>query len=215
MMREYLQINTRQETYMDRCSIIIEDKNIHHALIDKTIKIIKEKYDCRFSVDQLNSFLSFSGEEKEYLKRLFSSDVNELIIWDEHHFYRAENVWEYSNPSYFDYSRTMRIIMRLPYKSKINLGTMVYTNDYHLLSNLWHAWETLCEDQPDDIYWKNRTYETNYAVVEFISHSLRHRVGESCRFDFEFIRAFVEARHDYFNKKIKNAIFGIANIAID
>lgn len=58
---------------MGRYSIIIEDKNIYHALICRVVNIIKDKdlYNGRFTIKQLTSLEIFSLEEEEYLKRYF------------------------------------------------------------------------------------------------------------------------------------------------
>lgn len=193
-----------------RVSIIFDDKNLHYRLINKAVKIIKDKYNCEFDINGLTSLKAFSTEEKGYLRRIFSTDIFELDIWREHHFYFIKNVWEYHESSYYDYRRTVWIIMRLLNNSKIPLGKKVYTNDYELIENLWRAWNNLWNDGIKDVQGGNRIYdEVNYAVIEFISHNLKTRVGGYCRFDFEFVKAFMEARHDYYTKKISDAIMGI------
>ena len=69
-------------------------------------------------------------------------------------------------------------------------------------------WESAAKD-PE---WDNRPYTVNYAVIEFLSHNLRNKIGKSCTFNFAFIKAFMEARSDYFSKRVKDAIMGIENV---
>jgi len=184
----------------DKCSIIIEDKNLYYSLISRTTRIIKDKYNCKFTINNLLDLEGFSADEKKYLRSIFSPDINEIDIWGEHHFYCMKNVWEYKESNYYDYRKKVWTIMRLLNNSKIKLGETVYTNDYQLISNLWQVWSSL---------WENLSYKENRAVIEFLSNNLKNRIGESCRFDFAFVKAFVEARHDYHTKKLLEAIFGI------
>ncbi|KUG24069.1 hypothetical protein ASZ90_006120 [hydrocarbon metagenome] len=197
---------------MERYSIIIEDKNIYHALIKKTVQIIKDSYNGRFTVKQLTSLETFSAEEKEYLRSIFSPDIDELDIWGEHHFYFIKNAWEYTGKGFIDYRKTVRMIMQILNKIGIPPGTKVYTNDYQLISQLWNAWQILLENGEKSVNWKNLTYIENHAVIEFLSRNMQSRVGDSCPFDFAFIRTFMEARSDYYGKKLNDAIMGIESI---
>ncbi len=198
---------------MGRYSIIIEDKNIYHALICRVVNIIKDKdlYNGRFTIKQLTSLEIFSLEEEDYLKKIFSPDIDELDIWGEHYFYFIKNAWEYSEYIFYDYRKVIRMMMLLLNKSKIPLCTKVRTDDYHLISKLWHM-KILWESAALDADWENRECSVNYAVIELLSHNLKDRLGDSCRFDFRFIKAFMEARTDYFRKKVNDAIMGIESI---
>ncbi|HNY50058.1 MAG TPA: hypothetical protein PLV50_06920 [Smithella sp.] len=193
---------------MGRCSIFTEDKNIYHATISKAVKIITEKFDGSFTIGRLTSLQEFTTEEKEYLKEIFSPNIDEVDIWGEHHFHFIKNVWKYCKSDYFDYGKTIRKIMCLLNKSKIPFGTKVYTNDYQLIADLWRAWNT-------DIPRWDQEHKENYAIIEFMYQNLKNRLGESCRFDFGFIKAFMEAKCDYHNKKINDAILGTVSIMID
>lgn len=198
---------------MGRCSIITEDKNISYMLINRVVNIVKDKnlFNGRFTIKQLASLEIFSDEEIEYLKRIFSPDIDELDIWGEHSFYFIKNAWEYSEFIFYDYRKTIRKMMHLLNKSGVPLGTKIRNDDYQLISKLWYT-KVLWESAKYDAEWDNREYTVNYAVIEFISHNLRDKLGDSCGFDFAFIRAFMETRSDYFRKKVKDAIMGIENV---
>jgi hypothetical protein len=48
---------------IDKVSIIIGDRNPHHQVIEKAVKIIKERFNGEFNVTDLTSLDSFSTEE--------------------------------------------------------------------------------------------------------------------------------------------------------
>jgi hypothetical protein len=188
----------------DRVSIIIGDKNSHYILIDKAVRIIKDTYNGEFNVNDLTSLDSFSTEEKEYLRNIFSPNISRLNAW-EHSFYFEEDIWKYDKWGY-DYINTTRIILQLLNTSTTSIGEKVYTNDYRLIENLFRGWNNLYDDDAEEVQGKNRLYEVNFDAIEFISRNLKTRVGDSCEFNFEFVKAFMEAKSDYYTKLMHDII---------
>ena len=81
----------------DRVSIIIGDRNPHQVL-EKAVRIIKERFNGEFNVADLTSLDSFSIEEKEYLINMFSHNVTGVEAW-EHNFYLEKGTWKYEESS--------------------------------------------------------------------------------------------------------------------
>jgi len=186
----------------NRVSIIIGDRNQHHHVLEKAVRIIKEKFSGEFIVDNLISLDSFSTEEKEYLN-MFSNNITGVNAW-EHSFYLEKGTWKYEESDY-DYKKAIRDILMLLNTSKTSIGEIVYTEDYRLIENIWHCWLNLLDYETRWLL-----YEVNYfderEFIEFICHNLKSRIGDSCIFNFEFLKTFMEAKRDYHAKKIYDAI---------
>jgi hypothetical protein len=189
---------------IDRVSIIIGDKKSHYSLINKAVRIIKDTYNDGFNINDLTSLDSFSTEEKEYLRNIFSHNITILHAW-EYNFHFQEDIWKYEESAY-DYRRITRIIMQLLNNSTTSIGEKVYTNDYRLIENLYRGWNNLYDDDAEEVQRKSRLYEVNFDAIEFISCNLRTRVGDSCEFNFEFVKAFMEAKSDYYTKLMHDII---------
>jgi hypothetical protein len=76
----------------DRLSIIIGDRNQHHRVLEKAVRIIKEKFNGEFTVFALTSLDSLSAEEIKYLRNMFSNNVTRVEAW-EHNFYLDKDTW--------------------------------------------------------------------------------------------------------------------------
>jgi hypothetical protein len=188
----------------DRVSIIIGDKKSHYSLINKAVRIIKDTYNGEFNVNDLTSLDSFSPEEKEHLRNIFSPNITGVIA-REHGFYFQEGIWKYEESGY-NYEKAMRDILQLLNTSTTSIGEKVYTNDYQLIENLWRGWNNLWDDEVEGVQGKNRLYEVNPDAIEFISHNLKTRIGDSSNFDFEFVKTFMESLCDYHAKRVYDCI---------
>ena len=188
----------------DRVSIIIDDKKSHYSLINKAVRIIKDTYNGGFKVNDLISLDSFTTEEKEYLKNIFSHKITGLYAW-EHSFYFQKGVWKYEESDY-NYEKSIRDILLLLNNSTTSIGEKVYTNDYRLIENLFRGWNNLWDDDVEGVHVENRIYEVNFDAIEFISHNLQSRIGDSCKFNFEFVKTFMESLCDYHAKRLHEII---------
>ena len=191
----------------DRVSIIIGDRNPHHTVLEKAVDIIQDRYHGRFTVNDLTSLDSFSSEEKRYLKDIFSKSITRVEA-REHSFYLEKGTWKYEKSSY-DYEKTFRDILILLNTSAISIGEIVYTNEYRLIERIYHSWFNL---QDDETQW---LYEINFDerdFILFISHNLKSRIGDSCIFNFEFLKTFMEAKYDYNTKKLIDIVCGIETL---
>jgi hypothetical protein len=195
---------------MDKTSIILDDKNSHYALIGKVISIVKDKYNNKFRVSDITSLEEFTTKEKKYQRKIFSPHIKGLYIW-EYSFYfdENENVWKYDESDYYDYRKTIREIFLLLNTSTPLIGEIVNTNDYGFIDNIYRDWFNLLDYETQQLYQIN--FDEREFIV-FISHNIRSRMGDSCIYNFEFLKTFMEAKSDYHAKKILDAIFGIENI---
>ena len=189
----------------DRVSIILGDKKPYYSLLNKVVRIIQDTYHGEFTVYDLISLDAFSTEEKRYLRKMFSPNITGLHAW-EHSFYLQEGVWKYEQEDEGDYRRTMEIILLLLNTSTTSIGEKVHTGDYRLIENLWRTWNNWWDDEVEGIRVKNRLYEVEFDVIEFLSNNLKTRVGDSCEFNFEFVKAFMEAKSDYHTKRLHEII---------
>jgi hypothetical protein len=190
----------------DRVSIILGDKKPHYSLLNKAVRIIQATYHGEFTVYDLISLDAFQTEEKEYLRKMFSPNITRLQAW-EHSFYLQEGVWKYEQEDKgFDYRRTTELILLLLNTSTTSIGEKVYTSDYRLIENLWRVWNNWWDDEVEGIRVKNRIYEVEFDAIEFLSKNLKTRVGDSCKFNFEFVKAFMEAKSDYYTKQLHEII---------
>ena len=188
---------------MDRVSIIIGDRNSHQVL-EKAVRIIKERFNGEFIVDNLISHDSFSTEEKEYLRNMFSHNITKVNAW-EHSFYLEKDIWKYEESSY-NYKLVIRWILQLLNTRKTSIGEIVNTNDYQLIKSIYYDWYNLLDSEMQCLY------DINYdekELIEFMCHNLKSRIGNSCIFNFEFLKTFMEARSDYYAKKMLDAILGV------
>jgi hypothetical protein len=192
----------------NKVSIILDDKNIHYALICKVINIVKNKYNKKFNTDDLISIDEFSVKEKEYLRKIFLPHVSGLYAW-EHNFYFHENLWHYDESDQYDYQETIRQIMRLLNNGKIAIGEKIHTTDYELIRNIYYDWFSLLESEAQRLYAMNFN-EREFII--FISHNLKSRLGETCIFNFEFLKTFMEAKKDYHAKNVIDAMWGVEKI---
>ena len=145
-------------------------------------------------------------EEKECLRNMFSTNISVLYAWEHSfHFYFHDNLWHYHESGYL-YGRTMRFILLLLNTSTTSLGEKVNTNDYLLIENFYHSWNTFYDEEIWRMMQTTRMYEMKPDTIQFISHSLRTRVGDSCEFNFEFAKAFAESMEDYYQKLLYEAI---------
>jgi len=193
---------------IDRVSILLGAKNSHYSVINKAVGIIKDTFNDGFSINDLTSLDSFSTEEKECLRSMFSPNITILEAWEHSfQFYFHENLWHYGEIGY-DYRMTMRFILLLLNTNTTLIGKTVYTDDYRLIENLYHSWNKLYDEELQRIVQKSRLYEVKSDTIQFISHALKTRVGDSCEFNFEFVKAFAESLSDYDQKLIYEAIMG-------
>ena len=92
--------------------------------------------------------------------------------------------------------------------STTSIGETVYTDDYQLIENLCHGWGKIFDEEARGFPLKSDLTEVKSDTIQFISHSLKTRVGDSCEFNFEFVKAFAESLSDYDQKLIYEAIMG-------
>ncbi|HPM09141.1 MAG TPA: hypothetical protein PK941_01680 [Paludibacter sp.] len=190
---------------MEKTSILLDDKNMHYALIGEVIRIVKDKYNNKFRVSDITSLEEFTIAEKQCLKEIFSPDITGLYAW-EHHFFFIGNMWHYDESDQYDYRKTIRHVLLLLNKGKIPIGQIIKTNDYQFVKSIYYDWFNLldCESQ--------RLYEINFSERDFllfISQNLKNRLGETSIYNFEFLKAFMEAKEDYHVKKLLEAVMGI------
>jgi len=192
----------------DRVSILIGAKDSQYSVIDKAVRIIKDTYSDGFNINDLTSLDSFSTEEKECLRTLFSHNITRLRAWEHgFQFHFHENLWHYYESGY-DYRRTIRYILMLLNTSTTSIGEKVYTNDYRLIEELCHGWGKLFDKDARDFPLKSDLTKVKPDTIQFISHSLKTRVGDSCEFNFEFVKAFAESISDHYQKRIYEAVMG-------
>lgn len=193
----------------EKVSIILDDKNIHDALISRVINIIKDEYRNGFTVDDLNSVEELTVKDKKYLRKIFAPDITGLYVW-EHSFYFLQNMWHYDESDKHDYRETVRQIMLLLNKGKIAIGERIKIT-HQLIKNIYYDWFSLLDSEMQHLY------ETNFSEREFIifiSHNLNRRIGKTCFYNFEFLKTFMEAKKDYDAKKLMDAIFGIKTLCL-
>lgn len=89
-----------------------------------------------------------------------------------------------------------------------SIGKKVYTPDYQLIKELCHGWGKLFDEESGDLPVKSDLTEVKPVTVQFISHRLKTRVGDSCEFNFEFVKAFAESVSDHYQKCLCDAILG-------
>ena len=190
---------------MDKTSIILVDKNTHYPLISTVIRMVKDQYNNKFRVSDINSLEEFTITEKQYLKKIFSPDITGLYAW-EHHFYFIGNMWHYDESDQYDYRKTIRYILLLLNKGKMPIGETIKTNDYRFIKSIYCDWFNLldCESR--------RLYEIDFNerdFILFISQNLENRLGDMSIYNFEFLKTFMEAKEDYHAKKLLEAIMGV------
>jgi hypothetical protein len=190
---------------MEKNSILLDDKNMHYALIGKVIRIVKDKYNNKFRFSDITSLEEFTITEKQCLKKIFSSDITGLYAW-EHHFFFIGNMWHYDESDQYDYRKTIRHILLLLNQGKIPIGETVKTNDYQFVKSIYYDWFNLldCESQ--------QLYKINFSerdFILFVSQNLINRLGDMSIYNFEFLKAFMEAKEDYHVKKLRDAIMGV------
>jgi hypothetical protein len=188
----------------DRVSIIIGDRKPYYDLLNKAVSIIKNAYKGKFNINDLTSLDSFSTEEKEHLKNIFSQNITRVYAW-EHSFNFDKDIWKYEESGY-NYEGARRWILLLLNTGTTSIGEKVYTNDYRLIENLWRGWHNLWDDEVEGVQVKNRIYEVNPKAIEFISRNLQSRIGDSCKFDFEFVKTFMESLSEYYHKHTEDIL---------
>lgn len=190
---------------MEKTSILLDDKNMHYALISKVIRTVKDKYNNKFRVSDITSLEEFTIAEKRYLKEIFSPNITGLYAW-EHHFFFIENMWHYAESDQYDYKKTIRHILLLLNNGKIPVGETVQTNDYRFVKSIYYDWFNLLDRE------SQRLYEINFSERDFllfISQNLKNRLGDMSIYNFEFLKTFMEAKEDYHVKKLLEAIMGV------
>lgn len=190
---------------MDKTSIILDDKNMHYALISKVIRIVKYQYNSKFMVIDITSLEEFTITEKQYLKKIFSPDITGLYAW-EHHFYFIGDMWHYDESDQYNYRQTIRHILLLLNKGKTPIGETIKTNDYRFIQSIYYHWFNLLDRE------SRWLYEINFNerdFILFILQNLQNRLGDTCIYNFEFLKTFMEAKQDYHAKKLLEAIMGV------
>ena len=190
---------------MDKTSIILVDKNTHYPLISTVIRMVKDQYNNKFRVSDINSLEEFTITEKQYLKTIFSPDITGLYAW-EHHFYFIGNMWHYDESDQYDYRKTIRYILLLLNKGKIPMGETIKTNDYRFVKSIYYDWFNLLDCE---LQWLYKINFSERDFILFISQNLKNRLGETSIYNFEFLKTFMEAKQDYHAKKLLDAIMGV------
>ena len=192
---------------IDQVSIIIGDRNPHHHILEKTAAIIKERFSGGFTVNDITSLDLFSNEEKEYIENMFSNNVTEVDAW-EHSFHLDKDTskWKY-NESLYHNNETIKYILMLLNTSKTSIGEIVDTNDYRFIKNLWRNYLNLLDYETRWVLYEYHYFDEK-EFIEFACYNLKSRIGDSCIFNFEFLKTFMEAKSDYNAKKILEAILG-------
>ena len=190
----------------ERVSIIIDDRNERHHTIEKTVTVIKDEFGGNFTVNDLLSLDLFLTREKEYLRSIFAHNITIVHAW-EHSFYLQKGKWKYEKLDY-DYKNTIKDMMMLLNTSAIALGKIIQTSDYQLIKSIWHDWLDLLDHETRWILYEYNHFDEN-EFIEFVCNNLKSRIGDSSIYNYEFIKAFFEAKYDYHKKKISDAILGI------
>jgi len=191
----------------DRVLFIIGDRNQHHAAWENLVRTIKDQYRGEFTVCDLVSQNSFSKEEKKYLENTFSSGYTG-IEFGEHGFYFGKGVWRYEKSS-CDHKEITRDILMLLNNGRVPIGETVYTSDQALITNIFSDWFNSMDSE------MQRLYETKFSVREFVlyvSANLKSRLGDSCSFNFDFLKAFMEAKSDFHAKKLTEIILEVETL---
>jgi hypothetical protein len=102
----------------------------------------------------------------------------------------------------------MRFILLLLNTSTTSIGEKVYSTNYLLIENLYHSWNKFYDEEIQRMMQTSRMYDMKSDTIQFISRSLRTRVGDSCEFNYEFVKAFAESMEDYYQKLLYDAIMG-------
>ena len=192
----------------DRVSILLGAKDSHYSVIDKAVRIVNDTFNDGFSINDLTSLDAFSTDEKKCLRNIFSPDITILEAWEHSfQFYRHENLWHYGEIGH-DYRKTMRYILVLLNTSTASIGEKVYTDDYQLIENLCHGWGKIFDEEARGFPIKSDLTEVKPDTVKFISHRVKTRVGDSCEFNFEFVKAFAESISDHYQRRIYEAVMG-------
>jgi hypothetical protein len=181
-------------TIYEKVSIIIGDRNQHHYVLKKAVGIVREKFSGGFTVDELTSIDSFSDEDKKYLGNMFSHNITKVDAW-EHCFRLHEDTWKYEI-SDRDYKILIRDILMLLNTSKTSIGEIVYADDYQLIENLWHDCLNLLDYETRWVLYEYHYFDEK-EFIEFVCQNLKSKIGDSCIFNFEFLKAFMEAKSDY------------------
>ena len=192
---------------MDKTSIILIDKNTHYALISKVIRMVKDRYNNKFRVSGLTSHEEFTAHEKKLLRTIFSPDITGLYAW-EHHFYFIGDMWHYDASDQYNYRQTIRHILLLLNKGKTPIGETIETNDYRFIVSIYYDWLNLLDCESRRLH-KIDFNERDFIL--FISQNLQNRLGDTCIYNFEFLKTFMEAKQDYHAKKLLEAIMGVGS----
>lgn len=193
---------------LPRTSIIYDRKSCY-SLIDTTVNIIKNLYGDEFHINDLASLNSFSPKEKETLQQIFSPNITIIHAW-QHNFYFEGDFWRYEEATY-NYEETMSHIFLLLNTNKTSIGKIVCPNDYQFIESIYRGWLNLLDDETRSLLYEEIYFDERDFIL-FVSHDLKTRLGDSCFFNFEFLKTFMEAKSDYHFKKMNDTICRVANL---
>lgn len=190
-----------------RVLFLLGEKGDDYHLVKKVVDVITKLYGKEFGFEDILSLDSFSETEKKRLKNIFHQGISDIYAW-EFSFYHQDGYWSYE-ASIYDHQDTIKRLLLLLNKREFSVASIVRTDDFPLIATLLHEWNEMyandwrrlrADDAPQ--------FEINQEVLHFISNNLKERVGEVSTFDFGFVKAFMEAFHDYNLKNLAKVLTG-------
>jgi hypothetical protein len=189
---------------LNKVSFLIGPKGDDYHLIQK---VIHELQGGEFNVTDLLSLDQFSGTEKKRLQALFDGDFSLIYAWDSQFVYE-DRKWKYSKSAY-DHEHAVKKLLVLMNKRSFSPGTIVSTSDLSLIRTLLSEWDGMfVRDWETSRGDKAPRFEITWEALQLISDNMKQRIGEYSTFNFDFVKTFLEAFHDYNSIIIGRIILG-------
>jgi len=151
-----------------------------------------------FTVKEILKLPSLSFNDKKSLKKLFGGDYSEILtpIVNFKYQNRKWKVEEIDVQRGFHQSST-KVLNHILEEGKYSIGSPVSTIDMEFLAFLMKKENEVYEKELRELEVKGERLPITQELLEFISGSLKERLGEVDNFDYVFVRTFREALRDY------------------
>jgi hypothetical protein len=175
--------------------IILLNDDINYQLL-LTLFSINPRLKRGFTLKELLILPSVSWDEKKKIKAMFGGEYSEIITPEYNFKYRDGKWWvEQIDIKQGVHQFVTKVLNHAVKEGKYPINSRVSTKDSDFLKFLMM--------QRNDVYKKEMEefdiegFAIDQELLEFISHGLNTRLGDTADFNYGFVVAFIESLSDY------------------
>ncbi len=178
---------------------IMTRRDNRFGLLKKCADIVTETFpDKSFRTSDLLNNEDLTWNEKKIMKDLFDGKSS-YIMTHRFDFTREDgDKWVFDDGKRQRHEFAMKVLNMIHYEGTYKIGETVYTRDFDFIRSLIGAWNAILKHlMKKELGEEDPGYDITEEMMEHISDGLMEKVGIFGKFDYSFVRRFLEALSEY------------------